>query len=63
MQLSVIEPPCAVKPATVVAPAGTVALHASGAAGGQEIVGAWVSIVLVIVWLHVAELPQASVTV
>ena len=49
VQLSVIVPPCDTKPATVVAPAGTVALHASGAAGGQEIVGACVSIVLVIV--------------
>ena len=63
-QLSVIVPPCAVKPATSVAPAGIVPLQTDKfTAGGQVTVGACVSTVLVNVCVHDAELPHASVTV
>ena len=49
LQLSVIVPPCAVKPATVVAAAGMVPLQTDNATvGGQLTVGAFVSTVRVI---------------
>jgi hypothetical protein len=63
VQLSVIVPPKAMKPAESVAPAGTVVLHANDALAGHVTVGAVVSTVRVIVCVQVDALLQASVIV
>jgi hypothetical protein len=62
VQLSVIVPPCAMKPAESVAAAGIGALHTKVAVG-QVITGACVSTVRVIVCVQVDALLQASVIV
>ena len=54
-------PQASVAVTVVISTGGSVALHPSFTVGGQVITGGVISTIRVMVWLHVAVLPHASV--